>query len=105
MRGGWFINCINGFLRANDCLCCVSSDDEGAKVIVVEVLESTAVTKGRPTNRREARALTIHNVAHVAHLWAVVSGLREMWCHPGDDFTSPGCSKDCKTEKTNPIEL
>ena len=73
MRGGWFIDCINGFLRANDGLCYVSND-EGAKVVVVEVLESTAITKGRPANRREARALTIHNVAHVAHLWAVVSG-------------------------------
>ena len=39
MRGGWFIDCINGLLRANDGLCYVSND-EGAKVIVVEVLES-----------------------------------------------------------------
>ena len=71
VRGGWFINGIIGLLWADDGLCYVSND-EGAKIIVVEVLESTAtgIAKGRPAcppaEWREARAMTIHNVARAA---------------------------------------
>ena len=49
----------SGLMGANDGLCYVSND-EGAKILVVEMLESTAIarsiTKGRPATckRREA---------------------------------------------------
>ena len=74
VRGGWFINGIIGLLWADDGLCYVSND-EGAKIIAVEVLESTAVSQkgGLAAEWREARAMTIHNVARAARSFLVAA--------------------------------
>ena len=64
VRGGWFIDDTIGLLWADDGLCYVSND-EGAKIVVVEVSKSAVVTKGRPANVRVRYRLERLGVADV----------------------------------------
>ena len=65
VRGGWFVDDAIELLWTNDVLCYVSND-EGAKIVVIEVFESAAVTERRPAERREARAMAIQNITCAA---------------------------------------
>ena len=61
MRGVCFIDDTGGLLWADDGLCYVSNN-EGAKVVVVEMPKSTHIAKRRPAEWRKARVMAVYGI-------------------------------------------